>query len=266
MNTSTIATIKDAIITTLLADKPSLKISDKLNIAISDAIASNLPDLRIAKPSAEVLSAYTKALSERNILVDTQDFTIVHVADSQLFSRHEGKDGDLIAAHSYKLDQLSPTWDTILQLATVILLEHKRARPEKLRENNNLNLHLCAEGLEALQLINGDVTLEGTRLGAGGKTEKNYQTVIADMGLSDFIPHLHPDYNNGVNYQHADDNSAITLYVADLQTILGYLTATDKKGLLTCTTAIARYDAAVATVLDDNYQPVFKLRFTVTKA
>jgi hypothetical protein len=162
MNTTNINNIKTAIISALLADKPSLKISEKLEQNLVDAIIDQLPEQREDRPSPEVLAAFSKSLSERGIWLDSNNTTLTHIPDSQLFSRHEGQDGPLVNSHDFQLDKLAPDWNTILRLVTMLVIKHKRARPSKLDEGNNLQLHLAAEALEALQLINGDITLDDT--------------------------------------------------------------------------------------------------------
>lgn len=186
MNSQTITSIKTAIVTALLADKPSLKISDKLEQSLFDAIISNIPEQHEDKPNPDVLAAFSKALSERNILLDSNNPTLTHVSDSQLFSRHEGQDGSLIPAHDYNLENLTPSWDTVLRLATIIVNEHKRARPSKLDSDSKLlQLHLAAEALEALQLINGERETSAST----ATTKKDYASIVKDFGL-DFLLEL----------------------------------------------------------------------------
>jgi hypothetical protein len=182
-------TIKTAVIAALLSDKPSLKISDKLSAAINTAITDNLPEQPSDRPSESALSAFSKALSERGILLDSQNFLLAHIPESQLFSRTEGQDRELVAGHDYILE-LKPTWDTVLQLATAIISQYKRARPDKLSQGNNLSLHLAAEGLEALQILNGDLATTKT----SAKTSADYAEVAATLGIPASIFNLGSSY------------------------------------------------------------------------
>jgi len=121
-----------------------------------------MTNVLLNKPALETLTSFSKACSERNILIDNQDFTLAHVSESQLFSRHEAHNGQLLQAHDYELTNLEPSWDCVLRLATLIIIKHKRARPDAVLKDiaGAKALHLAAECLEALQLINDDATLD----------------------------------------------------------------------------------------------------------
>lgn len=145
-------------------------------------VANTLTNQQSDKPSPAVLAAFAKSLSERNILLDSNNQLLAHVSDSQLFSKFIGQDREFTPAHNYQLDNLTPTWDTVIRLATIIVKRHKRAEPEKIKKNQELMaLHRTAEGLEALTWINGVEPVDVVASAPNGG--KNYQTIVRDFGL-----------------------------------------------------------------------------------
>lgn len=244
-----------AVIAALVAAKPALKVDDSLTTALQSAIDKVLPSQAL---SESVRLDFDKALSAKGLLHDTFKTGLVHVPDSQLQSK-TGSHAQLIPAHDVTID-LPVTLDTVYRLATQVINLTTRLMPSDCNES----LHLPAIGLIGLDTILGKVNASASN--STGKPEKDYISIMAVMGLSDFIAHMHPEFTSGVNYQHADDNSAITLHVANLASVKDLLVKTSKKGAFTYTTDKVKYDVVVSSTLDDDFIPVIKLRFTKTTA
>jgi hypothetical protein len=245
-----------SLIAALLGVKPSLKVDENLTTALQTWINDNEPASELSEP---VRLAFSQALSAKNILHDTFKNGLCHVPDSQLQSK-TGSHASLIPAHDVTLE-LPVTIDTIYRLATQVINLTTRLTPS----DCNNNLHSPAIGLIALDTVLGKVT--ATASNSNAKTEKDYTAIMSDMGLSPFNISLHPSFISGVNFQHADDNSAITLHVKALASVHHLLTKTKKKGAFTYKSeGHGSYDVVVSSTLDDDFIPVIKLRFTASKA
>jgi hypothetical protein len=152
------------------------------------------------------------------------------------------------------------------RLATAIMNIHKRNCPSHCASSKQVAKHWAAVCYEAIEIIIGKMdSNELSESSTSVKVEKDYMASIKSMGLSDFLPHLHKDFMGGVNFQHADDGSAITLHFASLASVHGFLVKTTKKGAFTFAKDKDFYDVVVSSVLDDDFIPVIKLRFTRTK-
>lgn len=246
-----------AVIATLLTAKPALKIDDSLTSALQTAITQVLPNSELSK---QVRLDFDKACSAKGLLHDTFKTGLVHVPDSQLQSK-TGVHAELVKAHDVMLD-LPVNLDTLYRLMTQIITLTTRLTPSDCNES----LHLPAIGLIGLDTCLGKIS--ATASNSTGKTEKDYTAILQTMGLTDFIPHLHPDFTSGVNYQCADDNSAVTLHIeqSKFASVKHLLSTTKKKGAFTMKSDKVKYDVVVSSILDDDFVAVIKLRFTATKA
>jgi hypothetical protein len=254
MNTQT-NDLTIAIIAALLSVKPSLKVDETVTTALQTAIDKVLPASEL---SETVRSDFDKACSAKGLRHDTFKEGLIHVPDSQLQSK-TGTHGTLVPAHDVLLD-IPCNIDTVYRLATQVLNLTTRLTPSECREE----LHLPAIGLIALDTILGKVSTSSST--GNAKTEKDYTSIMQDMGLGDFVTSLHPAFTSGVNFQHADDNSAITLHVSKLGDVLYLLIKTTKKGLFSFQAVNgSKYDVVVSSTLDDDFMPVIKLRFTTSK-
>lgn len=265
MNTTT-QNLLTALTATLLAPPFVIKMNDDRVATLQSVIASTLP---IDRLNDKLVAGFKKAIAEKSAKLDDFNINLVHVGDSQKIEKTGSlqSDGELLPAHDVTL-AISWTNDT-LRLATYIVQSFKYAESDRVKQSDKLrSRHTNRELLAALQIIDGLATIDDVRAyGAGtGKAEKDYTSILQTMGLADFAPHLHKDFTSGVNYQHADDNSAITLHVGSLASVLPLLTKTSKKNAFICATAQVKYDVVVSSVLDDNFIPVIKLRFTASKA
>jgi hypothetical protein len=246
-----------SLISVLLGVKPAMKVDESLTTALQTWVDNNEPASEL---SETVRADFAKACSAKGLLHDTFKTGLIHVPDSQLQSK-TGQHAVLVPAHDVSLD-LAITPDTVYRLATQVINLTKRLNPS---EGNEI-LHNPAVGLIALDTILGKMQTTVSSSNSG-KTEKNYAAVMFDMGLKPFTPELHPSFISGTNFQHADDNSAITLHVCTLASVLPLLVKTTKKGAFTYQAENHdKYDVLVSSTLDDDFIPVIKLRFTTSKA
>jgi hypothetical protein len=248
-------------IATLLKFKPSIKIDEALTASIEEDISKVLP--AHAKVDSRVIDLWAKSVSRKFCVVDSNNPALIHVSDRQLGKMSSGVFAEAFEAETVVLPLVT---EQDFRLATAVMNIHKRNCPSHCSSSAQVAKHWAAVCYEAIELILGKLdSNELSESSTNTKIEKDYMASIKAMGLGDFIPHLHKDFMGGVNFQHADDNSAITLHFANLASVHGLLVKTAKKGAFTFAKGNDFYDVVVSSVLDDDFIPVIKLRFTRTK-
>lgn len=144
-NNETLAqTLALTAVATILKFKPSNKFDDNLKASIAADLMPLLPSNKVYK---ETIAAFASELATKYILLDTQNPTLCHVPDSQLYAGKK-TERDLIKAHDFTVNL---TTDTEYRLATYVLQLYSK----QTNEGTNKELHYPAYALEALQLING---------------------------------------------------------------------------------------------------------------
>jgi hypothetical protein len=250
--------VLNAVVAVLLDNK--LTVNEQRMSALTNAINEVLPAIEV---NSKVIDLWSKSVSRKFCLVDSINPALVHVSERQLGKMSSGVFTESFAAETVVLPLVT---EQDYRLATAVMNLHKRNCPSHCSSSEQVAKHWSAVCYEAIELILGKLdSNELSESSSSVKVEKDYMASIKAMGLSDFIPHLHNDFMNGVNFQHADDNSAITLHFASLSSVYGLLVKTTKKGAFTFANGNDFYDVVVSSVLDDDFIPVIKLRFTRTK-
>jgi hypothetical protein len=248
-------------IATILKVKPSIKIDEALTASIAEDISKVLP--AHTEVDSKVIDLWARAVSRKHCLVDSINPALVHVSDRQLGKMSAGVFAEAFEAETVVLPLVT---EQDFRLATAIMNIHKRNCPSHCASSEQIAKHWAAVCYEAIEIILGKMdSNELSESSTSTKIEKDYIGSIKSMGLSDFLPHLHNSFMGGVNFQHADDGSAITLHFASLASVHGLLVKTTKKGAFTFASGNDFYDVVVSSVLDDDFIPVIKLRFTRTK-
>lgn len=184
-NSTTINTIKDALITTLRADKPSLKISDKLDDALAVAIANALPAItdnnRLTNEHKTLIN--TIVGFNAGVLLDTlSDDIILHIPECQKADKN-GIDttASVIPAQSITIQLDSYTNNSVRYFALALDACWSKLNFDKPQAELD-NLHRYKLVSEAIPMLLGNIAVKTT----SAKAKKDYEAIIKGFGL-DFL-------------------------------------------------------------------------------
>lgn len=133
-----------ALTSVLLAPPFVIKVNEERTTALQSVINNILPSKII---SDDTIAAFASELATKYILLDSQNSTLCHIPDSQLYAGKK-TERELVKAHDFTVNLAT---DTEYRLATYILQLYSK----QTNEGTNKELHFPAYALEALQLING---------------------------------------------------------------------------------------------------------------
>lgn len=224
MNTSTIATIKDAIIATLLLDKPSLKISDKLDDALAEAIREACPALTVAN---KLTDDQRKIINDivsfsAGVMLDTlSDDILLHIPECQKADK-TGIDAlaPVIPAQSITIKLDNYTNNSVRFFALALNSVWSRLNFDKEQAELD-NLHRYKLVSEALPILFGEQVIKSFKSGV------DYSAKIAELGLTPFASFA-DSYIDGMK----GVGLIINVLPENLPSVMSLLTKDkDKKGL-----------------------------------
>ena len=138
-------TMLHALTAVLLAPPFALKVMDESRVTALQSVINNVLPANVI--SDNTIAAFASELATKYILLDTQNPTLCHIPDSQLYAGKK-TERELVAKHDFTVNLVT---DTEYRLATYILQLYSK----QTNEGTNKELHFPAYALEALQLING---------------------------------------------------------------------------------------------------------------
>jgi len=183
--------IKTAVIDTIVADKPNLKISDKLEAAIADAIASLLPAQasRLADSQRAMINNIVGC--DAGVLLDTlSDDITIHIPACRRADKN-GMDmtAPLMPAQRVTFTLASYDDASVRYFALALKACWSRLNFDKSQDELD-NLYRYKLVTEALPILAGDTALKQANKG------KDYPAIVRDFGLVFLFDYPGIEYDN----------------------------------------------------------------------